>query len=587
MTRIDFRVTAFALAAALAAGQGFAAPIVKTELEKDQVSLDETVVLAVTAPADCEVEHPSSDRFDVVSFDAQLLGQGESAKKLQPLKNKYSRATALPILGSGAGKQWQRRHTFELHPVFVGPIKIPALAVTCPEGKGKTASKNLIGLASAKSGDKQASSEDGDSILYKPVSLDGTDFKKRDPSPAPPAPGPIARHEIPPPPQVTAPPPPPQAAPAPPPAAADRPAAPAPEAVAAKKYLATAGRTIASILKTVFLALVALIGAAATVWGAYLGAKAYRKTRHYERLRLWVLSMVAPPQKEGNLIGGKYRSLTELGEGGMGTVLLAEDIKLGRKVALKRLHADARFDFKLREKLVDEAQIISQLNHPYIVGIHEVLEADDDIYLVFDFVEGRPLSHILHERKRLTLKECVDIFSNVCQAIDYAHKKNVLHLDIKPSNIMVDANGFAKVMDFGLARREAKEDSFSGVGGSGTFWYMAPEQHSGVTSPAADVYAIAVTIFETLTGDIPFKGPDFVRQKDHLLYIPATTLVPELPAEVDGLFADAFNPKMTQRLPGALQLLEKLKALPSAGLPLARLPMAPAPDPPAAKPAKQ
>jgi serine/threonine-protein kinase len=196
------------------------------------------------------------------------------------------------------------------------------------------------------------------------------------------------------------------------------------------------------------------------------------------------------------------------------------------------------------------------------VGIHEVLEAGDDIYLVFDFVEGRPLSNVLTERKRLPFQECVDIFANVCQAIDYAHKKNVLHLDIKPSNIMVDANGFAKVMDFGLARHEAKEDSFSGVGGSGTFWYMSPEQHSGVTTPAADVYAIGVTVYEVLTGDIPFKGPDFLRQKDHLLYVAPTQLAPDLPAGIDALIADALKPQMTQRFPGGpLEFLERLKAL--------------------------
>ncbi|MBI5624333.1 MAG: protein kinase [Elusimicrobia bacterium] len=593
MTRSCLRLAASVLATALFSAEASAAITIKTELDRDRVPLNETAVLAVTVPSECSVESPVSDKFEIASSDSQILSQTEPNRKLQPLQSKYSRGTSVATLGSGgasAGMAWHRRFTYELHPLASGEISIPALNVTCPAGTGKSAAKKLTAIAPPAGA--PAAPDEGDSFLYKPIAINNPSFGNTAASPAPRGPGPIANAETPPSPGM---PPPPSPAPDVPPAPATAqapPTGPAPEAVAAQhastfaryvqgfaksisgkdehlssagKDLASAGRTLASVLLKVFLALVSLLGLAAVCWGAYHGAKALRKTRHYERLRLSVLALVSPREKEENVISGKYRVLTELGEGGMGTVLLAEDIKLGRKVALKRLHSEARFDLKQREKLIDEAKIISQLNHPYIVGIHEVLEAGNDIYLVFDYVDGRPLSHILNERKRLSIKECVQIFTNVCQAIDHAHKKNVLHLDIKPSNIMVDSNGFAKVMDFGLARREAKEDSFTGVGGSGTFWYMAPEQHSGVTTPAADVYAIGVTLYEALTGDIPFKGPDYLRQKDHLLYVQPTKLVPELPTAADALIADVFKPQMTQRFPGGtLEFLERLKALEAA-----------------------
>ncbi|MBI4677735.1 MAG: serine/threonine protein kinase [Elusimicrobia bacterium] len=635
MTRPIRFVTVLALLMTLAELAGHAGPVIKTAIEKERVPVDETVNLTVVTPSSCEVEHPFSEKFEVVGYDSEILQQAEAGKKLKLTQSRFSQSSpGVQTFGSTV-PQWSRRHTYEIHPLFVGEITVPSLLVTCPDGIGRTQTKRIFGLRSSEGAAKEAGKNDPESILYRPVTL-GSPAAGFPVQPAQPTrKGPILAQEG----SAAGPPPahahPPLPAPGvsgagvqppsrmgsglPAPASA-APPAPGPEAQAAQqarppeaaaarhadkiaryvqgfakgfagavngkdqklasagKDLASAGKTMASIVKTGFLAAVALLGAAAVVWGSVIGFKAFRRSRQYERLRLWFLSTTAGPQKEENLIGGKYKVLTELGRGGMGTVLLAEDDKLGRKVALKRLHSDQRFDIKYREKLLEEARIISQLNHPYIVGIHEVLEAGTDIYLVFDFVEGRPLSHILHDRKRIPLKECVDIFTNVCQAIDYAHKKNVLHLDIKPSNIMVDSNGFAKLMDFGLARRGAKEESFSGVGGSGTFWYMAPEQHSGVTTPAADLYAIAVAVYEAVTGDIPFKGPDYLRQKDNLLYIPPTMLLPELPPGMDSFIADAFKPRMTERFPGgALEFLERLKALAPDGQGGFRIPAAPPP----------
>ncbi|MFA6318494.1 MAG: hypothetical protein WC943_13885, partial [Elusimicrobiota bacterium] len=371
MTRFHRSPAFLGLTALLAPALAWAVPVVKTELDRETIPGDETAVLTITVPSDCEVEKPFGETFEVVTFDSQLMSGPASGKKLQPLRSKYSMGTSVQVLGSGSAesKTWQRRFTFEIHPLLPGKIRLPALKVSCPDGKTKSAAKTLTATEVKKSGSGEpAASGDGDSFLYKPVSLGNTAPDKPRTAAAPPAPGPIIAQETPPPPAQPP-------APSPSPATAEsQPAAPgpAPEAVAAQhadkvaryvqgfakgmagmvhgkdeklssagKDLASASRTMGSIIKTVFLVLVSLAGAAATGYGLYIGAAAFRKSRHYERLRLWVLAQISPPQKEENVVGFKYRVLTELGQGGMGTVLLAEDIKLGRKVALKRLHSEA------------------------------------------------------------------------------------------------------------------------------------------------------------------------------------------------------------------------------------------------------
>ncbi|MFA6316596.1 MAG: protein kinase [Elusimicrobiota bacterium] len=153
-----------------------------------------------------------------------------------------------------------------------------------------------------------------------------------------------------------------------------------------------------------------------------------------------------------SLIGGRYELVFQIGEGGMGVVFLATDRQLGRKVALKRMRADLQANAGHREKFIEEARLVSRLTHPYIVGVHDIVDHRGELYLVLDYVDGKPLSEVLHLKGRLKLEDCRRIMEQVCQGVDYAHRSNILHRDLKPANIMIDSNGYAKVMDFGLAR---------------------------------------------------------------------------------------------------------------------------------------
>ncbi|MBI3551703.1 MAG: protein kinase [Elusimicrobia bacterium] len=261
----------------------------------------------------------------------------------------------------------------------------------------------------------------------------------------------------------------------------------------------------------------------------------------------------------GGIIGGKYAIKAKIGEGGMGLVFEGYDTKLGRKVAIKKMRDEIRTNPKAREAFLREAKIISNLSHPYIVGIHEIVEERNALYLVFDYVDGKTLWSVLQERGRLPLKECQVLFGYICSAIEFAHANRVLHRDLKPSNIMLDKQGYAKVMDFGLAR-EAKDSISKSTHTevAGTPGYMSPEQHLGEPKKESDIYALGVCLYEMLSGYPPFKGPDYLAQKERKAFAPLRSLVAELPPEIEPLISRVLEPDVPKRFPSALKFLEAL-----------------------------
>lgn len=265
----------------------------------------------------------------------------------------------------------------------------------------------------------------------------------------------------------------------------------------------------------------------------------------------------------GAVIGGKYELVKQIGSGGMGLVFLAKDLKLGRQVAIKRMRDEFRYSSEDRGRFLREAMIVARLVHPYIVALHEIIEQDGDTYLIMEYMDGKPLASILSEVKRLELKECRELFNFVCQAVDFAHRSDVLHLDLKPGNIMIERNGFAKVMDFGLAYETksflAKKSSDEDVGG--TLVYMAPEQHAGEPVAASDIFALGVCLYECLTGRHPFDGPDYLAQKERMNYKQPSEVQPGLPPGIDDLMTKLLQPDPKHRLSKALELLESLKKL--------------------------
>ncbi len=264
----------------------------------------------------------------------------------------------------------------------------------------------------------------------------------------------------------------------------------------------------------------------------------------------------------GQVLEGRYQIRGNLGEGAMGVVYEGWDIKSARKVAIKQMHSWLKTYPEEYTRFKREAEIVGRLKHPNIVGVNAVTEQAGEIFLVFDFVDGRPLSDILNERKRLPLADCLAIFKGVCEAVHYAHKKNVIHRDLKLANIMVDAGGRAMVVDFGLAS-ELRESltRVSHQTMSGTPAYMAPEQYAGVVKRESDIYAIGVCLYELLTGELPFQGGDPLKQKKEKDYKEVSSMLPWLPGGIDGLLARALEPEPSQRIADALDFFEALKKI--------------------------
>jgi serine/threonine protein kinase/dienelactone hydrolase len=265
----------------------------------------------------------------------------------------------------------------------------------------------------------------------------------------------------------------------------------------------------------------------------------------------------------GTMLAGKYRIEKVLGRGGMGVVYKAEDTKLKRNVALKFLPPELTRDKEARERFVLEARAAAALSHPKICTIYEIDEEEGKSFIAMEFVEGENLKSKL-EKSPPQLEEALDIAVQVAEGLEEAHKKGIIHRDIKSSNIMVTDKGQAKIMDFGLAK--VKGGSLLTREGTtlGTVAYMPPEQARGEeVSHRSDIWSLGVVIYEMLCGELPFKG-------DHeasILYSVVheepkriKEIKPDIPPEVEQVIIRALKKKPESRYSSAAEMLKDLKA---------------------------
>ncbi|MEW6306490.1 MAG: serine/threonine-protein kinase, partial [Verrucomicrobiota bacterium] len=276
---------------------------------------------------------------------------------------------------------------------------------------------------------------------------------------------------------------------------------------------------------------------------------------------------LAPGQRVG---GGRYELKQFLGKGGMGEVWLAWDSRLEENAALKFLPPDIRNDPAALEDMRRETRKSHQLSHPNIIRIHDLFEADDETpFISMEYVDGPSLAkHKAAQPQRCFTWEAVQpLVRQLCEALEYAHARGVIHRDLKPGNIMLDAGGCLKLADFGIAASLSDLPSrrTGGYGVSGTPAYMSPQQLDGkAPQPADDIYSLGATLYELLTSKPPFHSGDIAHQTRQLAPDSLENRLAELgvsnvvPPEVSSVVAACLAKTPGQRPPSARAVAERI-----------------------------
>jgi tetratricopeptide (TPR) repeat protein len=268
-------------------------------------------------------------------------------------------------------------------------------------------------------------------------------------------------------------------------------------------------------------------------------------------------------------IDSSYDMGPAIGRGGMGLVFEAVDRALRRKVAVKILRDEFKLDAKAKERFLEEARTVAALHHPCIVDIHSIVEDEAGLYMVFEYIEGKTVDELLVEKKRFGLDEAKNVMRHVCQALEFAHRHNVVHRDLKPSNIMITDDGQVKVMDFGISRHakdvvsaQAGERKYSVTNSIvGTPYYMSPEQEYGIVRPESDIFSLGACLYEMLSGQRPYPPPATTQLKLARDYAKLSSIATGLSPRLDAFMDDALDPDPDKRIASAARfwaLLEKI-----------------------------
>ena len=203
-----------------------------------------------------------------------------------------------------------------------------------------------------------------------------------------------------------------------------------------------------------------------------------------------------------------YTIIEKLGCGGMGVVFKAHDQRLDRIVALKFLPPSYSFDEDIKKRFIQEAKVVSKLQHNNICTIHEINETEEgQLFICMDYYEGMSLKEKLEEKYSLELNEALDVIIQICEGLKNAHEKNIIHRDIKPANIFITNDGIVKILDFGLAKIKGESQLTKTGTTIGTTAYMSPEQAKGENiDQRTDIWSLGVVFYEMISGKLPFKG---------------------------------------------------------------------------------
>jgi len=257
------------------------------------------------------------------------------------------------------------------------------------------------------------------------------------------------------------------------------------------------------------------------------------------------------------LFDGRYRIIRKLGAGGMANVYLAEDQELGRRVAIKILNERHANDDQFVERFRREAKNAAGLSHPNIVSIYDRGEAEGTYYIAMEYLDGRSLKELIVGRGPAPVHVAIDYTRKILDALRFSHRNGIVHRDIKPHNVIVDAEGRVKVTDFGIARSGTSQMTEAGSI-VGTAQYLSPEQARGeAVDPRSDLYSLGIVMYELLTGTAPFTGDSPVEiAMKHISAIPEppSSIRPDIPEDLDLVVLRALAKTPEERYPSAEEM---------------------------------
>lgn len=265
--------------------------------------------------------------------------------------------------------------------------------------------------------------------------------------------------------------------------------------------------------------------------------------------------------EKGNFINNRYEIIGRVGAGGMSDVYKAKDHKLNRNVAIKVLKQEYSKDKNFVSKFRVEAQSAASLIHPNIVNVYDVGEDDGLYYIVMELIEGITLKHYIEKKGKLSYRETISIAIQIANGIECAHNNQIVHRDIKPQNIMISREGKVKVTDFGIARA-ASANTING-NAMGSVHYISPEQAGGkYVDEKSDIYSLGITMFEMLTGTVPFDGESTVTiaLKHIQSHVPnVKDFVEDVPVSLEKIVLKCTQNKVEKRYPKIALLISDLK----------------------------
>ena len=265
--------------------------------------------------------------------------------------------------------------------------------------------------------------------------------------------------------------------------------------------------------------------------------------------------------RDGIFLGNRYEVIEKIGAGGMADVYKGKDTMLNRYVAIKVLKKEFREDDSFVKKFRSEAQAAAGLLHPNVVNVYDVGEDRGLYYMVMELVEGITLKEYIDRKKRLSAREVISIAIQMCSGIEAAHRHHIIHRDIKPQNIIISNDGKVKVTDFGIARMVTSTTTTTVAMGS--VHYTSPEQaRGGYSDEKSDIYSIGITLYEMVTGRVPFNGESTVEvAMKHLQeeITPPSELVPDIPYSLEQIILKCTQKNSERRYGDVGELIQDLK----------------------------